>query len=142
MTAVMAVFAQTASFDVVQPRNVVEGNRFSLTFSLKNAQSDITPPKGPALDGCTLLYGPATSTMQSYQVVNGVASSSASTDFTFTYRADKAGTVTVPGRHRHGRRQETHLASGHVHRPAARQDPARRIGRQSGYQPASAPAGR
>lgn len=124
MTAVMAVFAQTASFDVVQPRNVVEGNRFSLTFSLKNAQSDITPPKGPALDGCTLLYGPATSTMQSYQVVNGVASSSASTDFTFTYRADKAGTVTVPGRHRHGRRQETHLASGHVHRPAARQDPA------------------
>lgn len=34
--------------------------------------------------------------MQSYQVVNGVASSSASTDFTFTYRADKAGTVTVP----------------------------------------------
>lgn len=142
MTAVMAVFAQTASFDVVQPRNVVEGNRFSLTFSLKNAQSDITPPKGPALDGCTLLYGPATSTMQSYQVVNGVASSSASTDFTFTYRADKAGTVTVPavtvtaGGKKLTSRQVT------VHRPAARQDPARRIGRQSGYQPASAPAGR
>lgn len=96
MTAVMAVFAQSASFDVVQPRNVVEGNRFSLTFSLQNAQSDITPPKGPALDGCTLIYGPATSTMQSYQVINGVATSSASTDYTFTYRADKAGTVTVP----------------------------------------------
>ncbi len=96
MAAVMAAIAQTTSFDVVQPRNVVEGNRFSLTFSLQNAQSDVTPPKGPALEGCTLLYGPATSTMQSYQVVNGVASSSASTDYTFTYRADKAGTVTVP----------------------------------------------
>lgn len=88
--------AQTPSFDVVQPRNVVEGNRFSLTFSLQNASGNITPPKAPALDGCTVLYGPATSTMQSYQVVNGVATSSASTDYTFTYRADKAGTVTVP----------------------------------------------
>ncbi len=88
--------AQTPSFDVVQPRNVVEGNRFSLTFSLQNASGNITPPKAPVLDGCTVLYGPATSTMQSYQVVNGVATSSASTDYTFTYRADKAGTVTVP----------------------------------------------
>lgn len=94
--ATASIMAQTPSFDVVQPRNVVEGNRFSLTFSLQNASGNVTPPKAPALEGCTLLYGPATSTMQSYQVINGVATSSASTDYTFTYRADKAGTVTIP----------------------------------------------
>jgi hypothetical protein len=34
--------------------------------------------------------------MQSYQIINGRTSSSTSTDFTFTYRADKAGNVSIP----------------------------------------------
>lgn len=92
--AITAAVAQT-SFDVQTPRNVEEGNRFSLTFSLKNGD-DATAPQAPQLEGCTMLYGPATSTMQSYQVVNGRASSSTSTDYTFTYRADKAGNVVIP----------------------------------------------
>lgn len=93
--AAVAAVAQNTSFDVQTPRNVEEGNRFSLTFSLKNGD-DATAPQAPQLDGCTLLFGPATSTMQSYQVINGRATSSASVDYTFTYRADKAGHVTIP----------------------------------------------
>lgn len=95
MATIASAVAQSVSFDVQTPRNVVEGTRFSLTFSLKNGE-DATAPQAPQLDGCTMLFGPATSTMQSYQVINGRASSSTSTDYTFTYRADKAGNVTIP----------------------------------------------
>ncbi len=95
MATIATAVAQSTSFDVQTPRNVVEGTRFSLTFSLKNGE-DATAPQAPQLDGCTMLFGPATSTMQSYQVINGRASSSTSTDYTFTYRADKAGNVTIP----------------------------------------------
>lgn len=92
-TAFSAV-AQQPSFSLVQPRNVVEGRNFRLTFRLSDGEAN--PPSAPELDGCTLLYGPATSTMQSTQIVNGRMSSSSSIDYSFTYRADKAGTVSVP----------------------------------------------
>ena len=85
---------QQASFSLIQPRNVIEGRNFSLTFRL--ADGEANPPAAPQLDGCTLLYGPSTSTMQSTQIVNGRMTSSYSVDFTFMYRADKAGTVKVP----------------------------------------------
>lgn len=92
-TAFTAV-AQQPSFSLVQPRNVVEGRNFRLTFRLSDGEAN--PPSAPELNGCTLLYGPATSTMQSTQIVNGRMSSSSSIDYSFTYRADKAGTVSVP----------------------------------------------
>lgn len=89
----IAVSAQ-ASFKLVPPGNVVEGRKFSLTFRLTNG--DANPPKAPALDGCTLLYGPSVSTMQSTEIVNGRMSSTSSVDYSFIYSADKAGTVNVP----------------------------------------------
>lgn len=89
-----AMAASDASFDLVPPRNVIEGRNFSLTFRLSNA--DASDFEGPELEGCTLLYGPAVSTMQSTQIVNGRLSSSRTVDYTFTYRADRAGTVNVP----------------------------------------------
>ncbi len=92
--AMSAMAASDASFDLVPPRNVVEGRNFALTFRLQNAESSSFD--GPELDGCTLLYGPAVSTMQSTQIVNGRLSSSTTVDYTFTYRADRAGTVVVP----------------------------------------------
>lgn len=92
-TAFTAV-PQQPSFSLVQPRNVVEGRNFRLTFRLSDGEAN--PPSAPELNGCTLLYGPATSTMQSTQIVNGRMSSSSSIDYSFTYRADKAGTVSVP----------------------------------------------
>lgn len=92
--ALAAMAASDASFDLVPPRNVIEGRNFSLTFRLSNAEASTFD--GPELDGCTLLYGPAVSTMQSTQIVNGRLSSSRTIDYTFTYRADRAGSVNVP----------------------------------------------
>lgn len=93
-SAAFAAVAQQASFSLIQPRNVVQGRNFSLTFRLSDGEAN--PPAAPQLDGCTLLYGPSTSTMQSTQIVNGRMTSSYSVDYTFMYRADKAGTVKVP----------------------------------------------
>lgn len=87
-------WAQQPSFSLLNPRNVVEGRNFSLTFRLSDGEAN--PPSAPELDGCTLLYGPAMSTMQSTQIINGKMSSSSSVDYSFTYRADRAGTVEVP----------------------------------------------
>ena len=91
---VCCVWAQQPSFSLLTPRNVVEGRNFSLTFRLSDG--DANPPSAPELEGCTLLYGPAMSTMQSTQIINGKMSSSSSVDYSFTYRADRAGTVEVP----------------------------------------------
>jgi len=83
-----------ASFNIVPPRNVVAGRNFNITFRLSDG--DANPPAAPQLEHCTLLYGPSVSTMQSTQIVNGRMTSSSSVDFSFVYRADSDGDVTVP----------------------------------------------
>lgn len=83
-----------ADFQLIPPRNVVEGRNFAITFRLSNGKAN--PPAAPELEGCRLLYGPSTSTMQSTEIINGHMTSSSSIDYTFTYRADKAGDVQVP----------------------------------------------
>ncbi|MDE6540419.1 MAG: BatD family protein, partial [Muribaculaceae bacterium] len=94
-TALCAIVASAqASFKVIPPGNVVEGRKFSLTFRLTNG--DANAPKAPELEGCTLLYGPSVSTMQSTEIINGRMSSTSSVDYSFIYSADKAGTVHVP----------------------------------------------
>ena len=86
--------AAQVKFSLVNPRPTYEGQRFTITFRLSNATA--SAPKAPEIPNCTLLYGPSTSTMQSTQIINGQMSSSSSVDYTFTYRADKASTVTIP----------------------------------------------
>ncbi len=90
----LAGVAQQTTFSLVPPRNVVQGRNFALTFRLADGEGN--PPSAPELKGCTLLYGPAMSTMQSTQIVNGRMSTSSSIDYSFTYRADTPGTVDVP----------------------------------------------
>lgn len=94
MAAWSASFGET-SFSVVPPRTVIEGNNFALTFRLKDA-AESSMPQAPQIEGCRLLYGPATSTMQSYQNYGGRATSSVTVEYTFTYRAEKQGTYTIP----------------------------------------------
>lgn len=90
---IMPLALAEATFTVIPPRQVIAGNRFAVTFRLQNAEGSSL--NAPQINGCTLLYGPSTSTMQSYQVVNGQATSTSSVDYTYTYRADKAGTFTI-----------------------------------------------
>lgn len=82
-----------ATFTTIPPRQVIAGNKFNITFRLKDGEgSNITAPE---IQGCTLLYGPSTSTMQSYQNINGRTTSSKTIDFSYVYRADTPGTYTI-----------------------------------------------
>ena len=54
-----AIVAQAASFTVEAPRQVVEGNKFNVTFVLANGEgSSFTPPE---VSGAKLIYGPSVS---------------------------------------------------------------------------------
>lgn len=86
--------AAQVSFTVIPPRNVIAGQRFQVVFRLSNAQAG-NPTVGD-IKGCQLLYGPSRSTTQSYQVINGVSTSNSTVDYTYVYRADNAGTYTIP----------------------------------------------
>ncbi|MCM1520268.1 MAG: BatD family protein [Lachnoclostridium sp.] len=82
------------SFTVKAPQRVYEDDKFPVTFRLANADgSDL---KVNPIPDCQLLYGPSTSTSQSYQVINGKATSSRTVEYTYYYRAGKAGTYTIP----------------------------------------------
>ncbi|MCM1522806.1 MAG: BatD family protein [Muribaculaceae bacterium] len=96
LSILVAIGAEGAdvTFSVKTPGRVCEGDRFPVTFRLTNASgSDL---RVAAIDGCTLLYGPSTSTSQSYSVTNGRAVSSSSVEYTYYYRADKSGRFTIP----------------------------------------------
>lgn len=87
------VASAEVSFTAIPPRTVIAGNKFNVTFRLKNAEG--SGIKVPNINGCTLLYGPATSTMMSYEIVNGHQSSSSTVDYSYTYRADEPGEYTI-----------------------------------------------
>lgn len=89
-----AVFA--ASVNVQVPSRVVQGERLQLTYVVTNGDARMTKDQAPTLSGCTLLFGPSLSTIQSYQIVNGRQSASVSKKFTYTYQTEKAGKVTIP----------------------------------------------
>ncbi|MDE7410486.1 MAG: BatD family protein [Paramuribaculum sp.] len=81
------------SFSVNAPGHVSVGDKFSVTYRLRDGEG--TSLKVPQINGCRLLYGPSTSTSQSYSVVNGQMSSSSSVDYTYYYLAEKEGTYTI-----------------------------------------------
>jgi hypothetical protein len=86
-------FAQ-AQFVVQAPGQVIQGRNFTVTFRLVNAEGSVS--QGPELKGCVLRYGPALSTMESHEFINGKQSSTVIRDYSFTYYAEKAGSVTIP----------------------------------------------
>lgn len=123
LTAAVSLHAQV-SFTVKPPSRVYEGQRFPVTFRLTNAEgSDL---KVSQINGCTLLYGPSVSTSQSYQVVNGRASSTSATEYTYYYKADKAGSFTIPAASvlADGRRYTTKAVSFTIHDIADANTPA------------------
>lgn len=117
------LFAQV-NFTVQPPTRVFEGDRFPITFKLTNAEgSDLNVSQ---INGCTLLYGPSTSQRQSYQVVNGRATSSSSVEYTYYYKAGKAGQYTIPAASviADGKRYTTKPVNFTIHESADRNTPA------------------
>jgi len=92
MSALFIAHAAT-SFSVNAPRQVAVGDKFAVTFRLKDGEG--TGLKVPQINGCRLLYGPSTSTSQSYSVINGQMSSSSTIDYTYYYVAEKEGSYTI-----------------------------------------------
>lgn len=90
---ILQSYAQV-SFTVKVPRRVVQGQNFAVTYRLSNGQGSGLQVRD--ISGCRKLYGPSTSTRQSYSNTNGQVTVSSTVDYTYTYRADKAGTFTVP----------------------------------------------
>lgn len=94
LLAAVSLAAQT-SFQAIPPRNVIAGNRFAVTYRLSNGEG--TSLNAPPINGCKLLNPqPGVSTSQSYQIINGQASSSSTVEYTFIYRAENEGTFTIP----------------------------------------------
>ena len=59
--AATAAKAQNVDFSVKAPSQVIQGQTFAVEFTVTNSDARLT--KAPALNGCTLRYGPgATST--------------------------------------------------------------------------------
>lgn len=124
LIAIVANAAGNVNFTVKTPGRIYEGDKFPITFRLTNADgSDL---KVSAIDGCTLLFGPSTSQSQSYSVVNGRAESSSAIEYTYYYRADKAGQFTIPAASvlADGKRLSTKPAQFTVHPRAERDTPA------------------
>lgn len=89
-----AAIAQQVSFEALPVRGAVrQGEKFAITFRLNNARAQA--PARPQVSGCTYVFGPGTSSRESYSVVNGNVTSSSSIDYTFTFRADSEGEQTV-----------------------------------------------
>lgn len=91
--ATCSLMAQV-SFTADAPRQVIQGNKFNVKFVLRNAEG--TNFKEPDVEGATKIYGPSVSTSNSFEWVNGKSSSSSSQEYTMLYRADKAGTYSIP----------------------------------------------
>ena len=94
LLAMLAVAAQAAvSFTVQAPRQVVAGNKFNVTFVLRNAEG--TNFQVPDVAGATVVYGPGKSTSYSSSWVNGKSSSSSSEEYTMLYKATQAGRLHI-----------------------------------------------
>lgn len=82
-----------ARFEVSAPKSVPAGERFAVTYVLRNAEGSSL--KVAQVPGITLLYGPSVSTSQSTQVINGRMSSSSRIEYTYFYKAEKPGKYSI-----------------------------------------------
>lgn len=93
----MGAFALTAQqFRASAPSQVIEGQRFNVTYTLTNGDTNDKPHINE-VGGSRLVYGPGISQQSSISVINGKTSSSSSISYTYSYTAQKAGTYSVKG---------------------------------------------
>ena len=83
------------SFTIDAPKQVSVNSKFSITYILKDGEASTSSLKVPQINGCSLIFGPSVASSQSYQIVNGKASSSSQHEYTYYYRADKEGEYTI-----------------------------------------------
>ena len=93
LLSVLACYAQ--GLRVSAPSHVMTGENFRLSYVI-NTQDAGEIRMGNIPDALEVITGPYCSSQSSYQVVNGHASSSSSTTFTYILCATRNGTYKIP----------------------------------------------
>lgn len=95
LTLVIATIQAAITFTAKAPSVVSVGEQFRLQYSINTINANGTPQIS-SIQGFKVLYGPAVSSNQSIQVINGKTTQSASTSFIYTIVAEKEGTFVLP----------------------------------------------
>ena len=102
--AILGLVSNAQGLRVSAPSHVATGENFRLVYVISTQDaSDIHMGNIP--EALELITGPFRSSQSSYQVINGHASSSSSTTYTFILCATKSGTYNIPA--------ATVVANGH-----------------------------
>ncbi len=91
----MSLHAASVSFRVEAPSQVIEGNKFSITYVLENSPEYPQNIEIKEIPNCRFLFGPAIMQSSSDITTNGKRRHSSSVRYTYTYRAEKQGTVKI-----------------------------------------------
>lgn len=89
---VQNALAQEVKVTVSVKKIIETGETFRLSFTV-NANADNF--KAPALNNFDVIAGPSVSTQSSFQFINGKATNSVSTIYSYYLRANKPGTFTI-----------------------------------------------
>ena len=91
--AIHAYAADGVEFKASAPDRVIAGKPFQLTYSVNQPAKDLRAPEFADFD---YIAGPYTSQSSSTSFVNGKRTSSFTLTYTYTLKADKEGTYTIP----------------------------------------------
>lgn len=83
------------TFEVNTPLIVTAGEMFRVEFVLENGEIDNNSFKAPDFAGLEVLAGPTTSTMSSFQMINGKTSRTSTYTITYVVMAQQAGNITI-----------------------------------------------
>lgn len=95
MLTASAALKADLTFRIKAPDRVMAGEQFYITYSVIDGNPSLRSLRVPEIEGCKLLYGPSETKSQSYEISNGRSRSNTRVDYTFVYRAEKEGTVTI-----------------------------------------------
>lgn len=93
MLSVSAFADGEVTFKVSAPSTVEAGGKFRVQFTV-NTQN-VSNFSAPDFKGFEVIYGPATSSQSSFQMVNGHTSQSSSIIYTYVLLSDAPGTYTI-----------------------------------------------
>ncbi len=89
----ISVFADEVSLRVSAPSTVEVGGKFRVQFTV-NTQN-VSHFSAPDFKGFEVIYGPATSSQSSFQMINGRTSQSSSIIYTYVLMAESVGNFTI-----------------------------------------------
>ena len=91
----LALTAAAQKLTVNAPAKVQNGETFRLEYSINTTDVGGQLHIGSLPDALEVVYGPSVSQQESYSMVNGHVSSSASITYTYMVQANKNGTFTM-----------------------------------------------